>query len=962
MLQLIQSRHCRRLKTTSSLVAIMLATPVAVGAANAADAQPAQPVPEEIVVTGSRIIRDGYEAPTPVTVVGIEQLQESAKPNIADTLNQMPIFQGSNTPASTGIGNGGTSGGNNLNLRNLGTNRTLVLFDGRRLPSSSADGVVDINLIPDTLISRVDVVTGGASAVYGSDALAGVVNFVLDTEFQGVKGSVMGGVTQRGDGQQYKINLAAGTSFAGGRGHFVIEGLHDRQDGVDGDQREWNMRGWYFIQNPNRTATNGEPQLILRDRVGLSQAYPGGIIVSGPLKGVAFGPNGQPFNYNYGDFVSGIYNVGGDWAKSSEMGGQSIMIESNGTKVFSKLAYDVTDNFQVFAQFNTGEVKTDARCCYVYHHGNLTVRTDNAFIPEPIRAQLVAAGVTQFAFGKTIRDNPEGFGMTNDRLAFIYTAGANGKFEAAETTWNWNFFGQRGITKQAFWVPYQSNTARFLAAIDAVRTPTGSIGCRVNNDAITTNDMPDCVPYNLFGTNVLSQEAFDWTQDGPRLSQTVGQNVFGAAITGEPFQLFPAGPVSVALSAEFRKDTIRGFNDAVSATFGWFSTQMTGFNASQNVKEGALEVLVPVLSDVEWARSLDVNAAVRATDYSVAGFETTWKIGATYQMTDELRFRLTQSRDIRAPNLQDLFSPPIGNNNTTPDPFRGNVSSQYRQITRGNTSLSSERANTTGIGVVYQPAWLDGLSMSADYYRIKNNGAVASPSFAYVLQQCFVGVQAYCAQVTRFPVPDGSPAGTIGVLQSIATGPQNQASVLAKGVDYEVSYRAQLSDWVDSWDGSVAIRVVATNVMDRITDSGIAGPTQFLNGAGVGSSPRWGINTQVTYSLDRARITYVHRYLTHSLQNNTLLACLTNCPTISGFQTVDYNELPSYSLSNLTATYRFYEDGDNNAEAFFNVDNLFDRDPPVAPNQIAGATYGLATLPHFDTLGRRFRVGVRFQM
>jgi iron complex outermembrane recepter protein len=380
------------------------------------------------------------------------------------------------------------------------------------------------------------------------------------------------------------------------------------------------------------------------------------------------------------------------------------------------------------------------------------------------------------------------------------------------------------------------------------------------------------------------------------------------------------------------------------------------------VKEGALEVLVPVLADLDWVRALDVSAAVRATDYSVAGFETTWKLGASYQMTDELRFRLTQSRDIRAPNLQDLFSPPIGNNNTTPDPFRGNVSSQYRQITRGNTSLTSERADTTGIGLVYQPEWVEGFSMSIDYYKIKNNGAVASPSFAYVLQQCFVGVQAYCTQVTRHPVPAGSLPGTIGALQSIATGPQNQASVLAKGIDYELSYRTTLSDWVDSWDGNLAIRVVATNVMDRITDSGIAGPTQFLNAAGVASSPRWGVNTQVTYSLDRFRLTFINRYLSRSLQSNTLLACSTNCPTISGFQTVDVNSLPSYFLSNLTATYRFYEDGENNAEAFFNVDNLFDKDPPVAPNQIAGATYGLATLPHFDTLGRRFRLGIRFQM
>ena len=945
----------RLLKLSTSALALFAAVPHSAFAAAASD-QSAQAGVEEVVVTGTRVIRDGYEAPTPLTVVGIEQLQDSGKQNIADTLNLMPVFQGSNTPATTGIGNGGTSGGNNLNLRNLGTNRTLVLFDGKRVTPSSADGSVDVNLLPDSLVARVDVVTGGASAVYGSDALAGVVNYVLDTNFTGVKGSVQGGVTQVGDGRQYKLSLTAGTGFANDRGHILIEGDHDYQASVDGTARAWNMQGWYYIQNPKTTATNGLPQLILANHVGLSGGYPGGIIYSGPLKGIAFGPGGVPFNYNYGDYVSGQYHVGGDWQTSSQMGAQSIMIGSRSTHLFTRASYDITDDIQGYFQFNTADVFTNARCCYNYYlTGNLTVLSGNPFIPTAIQTAMTTQGLASLPISDTIRDNSHGFGMINDRLSFVYTGGLKGKFDAFDTGWHWDVYAQRGISKQDFWVPYQADKAKFALAIDAVRASNGSIVCR----STLTNPTNGCVPYNLFGVGVNNQQAFNYSFNGPRLSQTISQNIFGGSVTGEPFSTW-AGPVSIALSGESRRDGIKGFNDPVSSVLGWFSTQLTGFNASQTVTEGAVETVVPLANNMAWAKALDLNAAVRFTDYSVAGFVTTWKAGLTYTPVDDVRFRVTQSRDIRAPNLQDLFSPPVVNHNTIPDPFLGNASFGYTQITQGNTNLKPENADTTGLGVVYSPGWAPGLNLSVDYYRIFNKGAVASPSFAYVLSQCYAGVAVYCSQVKRLPPTGGA---TIGVLDSITTGAANQASVTAEGVDYEISYRTPVSAIVSAWNGDLAIRVVATNVLSRLTNSGIAGPTQYLDAAGVGSSPRWGVNTNVTYSIDALRVNWNGRFTSDGRAQGTLLQCTSACPTISGLQTVDNNYLPSYFLQNMSFTYRFLEEGTSTAEAFFNIDNLFDVQPPVSPNQVAGATYGLATNASlYDTLGRRFRAGMRFKM
>src|SRR5205814_2267375 len=226
-------------------------------------------------------------------------------------------------------------------------------------------------------------------------------------------------------------------------------------------------------------------------------------------------------------------------------------------------------------------------------------------------------------------------------------------------------------------------------------------------------------------------------------------------------------------------------NDPISPNIGWFSTQLTGFNAQQSVVEGAVETVVPLAKDTAWAKALDLNAAVRFTNYSVSGYVTTWKVGATYTPVDDVRLRLTQSRDIRAPNLQDLFSAPVINHNTIPDPFKGNLSYPYYQITAGNSGLTSEIGDTTGLGVVYQPGWFPGFSTSIDFYRINIKGAIASPSFNYVLAQCFAGVQYYCGLINRFPD---------GTLNSIQTGPQNQARLLARGVDYEASYQTALSD------------------------------------------------------------------------------------------------------------------------------------------------------------------------
>src|SRR5690554_651058 len=293
-------------------------------------------------MTGSRVVRDGYQTPTPVTVIGIEQFEQQSSPNVIDFLTTLPAFAGNYTPqGSAQNASSGAAGTASANLRNLGTNRTLVLVDGQRIVPSTVSGLVDINAIPSQLIERVEVVTGGASAAYGSDAVSGVVNFILDKNFSGFKADLSTGITKYGDDARYDIAMTGGTSFADGRGHALLSAQHTIQDGIIYGDRDWNLAGWQIISNPDYTATNGLPRRLLLPEVAAATATPGGIIVSGPLKGTAFGEGGVPYQFTYGDIVSGSAMQGGSWKDSSmHYDGKSINPEMTRTNVFGRVSFN----------------------------------------------------------------------------------------------------------------------------------------------------------------------------------------------------------------------------------------------------------------------------------------------------------------------------------------------------------------------------------------------------------------------------------------------------------------------------------------------------------------------------------------------------------------------------------------------------------------------------------------------
>ena len=551
----------RALASTSAIALIAGAFAQPAAAQTPAPAQTAQAPVEEIVVTGSRVIRDGYEAPTPVSVLGVEELNQMADTNIADSVNKLPAFSGSTTPRSaTANLTSGAAGVNVLNLRGIGGNRVLVLLDGKRVINASVSNGftgADVNSMPNGLISRVDVVTGGASAAYGSDALSGVVNFVLDKEFVGLKGKVEGGVTTYGDDRNWTVSLAGGTAFANGKGHFLIFGEDGFNDGIRGVPRGWNSEGGSVVANSAYTATNGLPAFLVAHKVGVSSGTAGGLITSGPLKGITFGPGGVPSQFQYGSVCcANNAMVGGDWATSRIDNNLDLDPEVERLNMFTRLSYDVTDNIQVHAEYQWAYAHSNANSNPNRTLANMTIKADNPFIPASVAAQMTALKLTSFVMGSWNADVPR-FHSNNKRTTRRGEFGLTGNFDAMDTNWKWDAYYQvstNGLSQRADSV---GNTVRIALGRDAVLAPNGSIVCR----STLTNPTNGCVPYNPFGIGVNSQAAINYYAGTSYRYDALRQDASSVSVSGEPFSSW-AGPISVAFGIEHRYERITSIQTA----------------------------------------------------------------------------------------------------------------------------------------------------------------------------------------------------------------------------------------------------------------------------------------------------------------------------------------------------------------------------------------------------------------
>ncbi|PTS88625.1 hypothetical protein DBR17_04330, partial [Sphingomonas sp. HMWF008] len=719
---------------------------------------------QDIVVTGSRIASSGFNAPTPVTIVGQQDLQRQGSTNVADLLNTLPSFRPQSSPATVGIFSS-NAGANLADLRGLGANRTLVLVDGRRFVAStvagggfSPSGTVDLNMIPTVLLSRSEVVTGGASAAYGSDAVAGVVNLILDKDFSGLRGSAQYGISDRGDNKEFFATLAGGTSFADGRGHIIVGGEYSNNKGVgDCYTRQWCAVGYNTISNPTPERNGLARQVLLPDSKAATSSF-GGLITSGVLRGTEFGPNGNYFKHDYGTYFGtgptfangGIFQAGGGPDQIQQFYNNFPMVVP--VERFSGLAhvkFEASDSLQLFAEGSYGKVNSSTLGAAARNLGNITIQRDNAYLPAALREQLVAANQSSFSFGRVSDDiGPPVANVTRETYRGVI--GASGDLGSRL---KWDVYYQYGRTN------YKQDTSRtqitdnFARAVDAVDqglfqngVANGNIVCRSTLTSPTNPLVAGCKPLNLFGQNRFDPAAVAYAYGTASQRTHLTQQVAALNLQAELFEL-PGGTLTLAGGGEYRVEKVEGTADPISSALRFLTSPGQGITGpAVKVKEGYAEIAAPLLKDLPFARSLSLNGAVRVTDYSTSGSVMSWKVGGVWEPAQFLRLRVTRSRDIRAPNFFELYAPASTSFQFLTDP-RTSGSSLTSVVLGGNANLKPEIADTFTAGVVLLPT--RGIRLSADYYDINLDGAISTLGGQVILNRCEAGATTFCSLVTR---------------------------------------------------------------------------------------------------------------------------------------------------------------------------------------------------------------------
>lgn len=940
----------------------------------AQDASPADPggadasgALTEITITGTRLRGDsGMNTPTPVTVVSAAQLDEVAPGNIAQAIKQLPQFRG-NIDGTQNNGIGTDAGQSVINMRGLGANRTLILLDGRRMVPSTYNGTVDINVLPQSLLQRTDVVTGGASAAYGTDAVAGVVNFILDTNFTGLKASVQGGITGEGDGANEQGELTFGTAI-GERAHFIAAVDYYQNDAIE-SVRPW-MNSWGAVNDPAAADNN---HYVVRPNVGSSIYTPGGLIVAPgtPLNNLQFLPDGSavPFQLGYGTQRVGSAQgmSGGDAYDFRRDGALNGGLQSEVTRwnAFSHLSYNITDSVEVWGEAMTGHNRVLSRGfpSVMFGPWQATIYADNAYLPDSIRTVMQDNNIASFGFSRL--STPAD--ITVDRLdqSNEMTEFAAGLKADLPGDWELTSYFEHGRNKNELADRNYPRTDRLFLAMDAiVDDATGAITCRVN----TIQPGYGCVPINLLGAGRASPEAIAYVTEGVKTAYlTNTQDAFEASVNGKVLDgWWKPGPIAVAFGVDYRRNTLKQnvidpTNPTNSPTYvavpvnnpalgiqgipGGFAGVNSGvqfsiqanFRGVIDVKEAFGEVQVPLLRDVPFARDLSLNLAGRWADYTGSGSIWAYKYGLDWQTLDWLRFRGTYSRDVRAANMSERFNA-AGAGASVLDPFHGNAQTVFTEIRGGNPLVEPERADTYAAGFVVQPTFAPGLSFSVDWYSINVKDAIGLLGAQGIVTGCFQGATQLCDQFTRDPVTD-----QINGMQDVYLNINAQK---VSGTDAEADYQMTFGG-----GRSLGFRLLAS-YLDQFSLHNFGAAVQQQAGTtGNLPLPRLQMNFGTTFTQGPFSAFINERYISSGKRQ------WNDNEPLHGGVFIDDDHIASALYTDLNLAYN-----QGNWGVYLNVQNVFDRAPPRVPifSSFNGTTDTNRAL--FDVLGRRFVLGVKYEL
>jgi outer membrane receptor protein involved in Fe transport len=909
---------------------------------------------QDITVTGSRI-RSGKASAVPLATLGEDDIASQIPANLSDLVNQLPaISPGSTSGNSSGNLSNGLAGVNSVNLRGLGVTRSLVLVDGRRSVGSAINGVVDINTIPQALVRRVEVVTGGASAQYGSDALGGVVNFILDKDRRGISLKADQGVSTEGDGAYRRLEATAGLTLLDDRLHVLINGDYFRQHGVASIRRGWNDRGVFQINNPLYAPGNGQPERLVTSGVAPATYTPGGLITAGPLRGTYFGSAGQTGQLTYGAYnpAIGPWMVGGDTRTTlaGHLGTNSLIPDEERIGLFNRTAFDVNDRITVFGQISWN--RYSGRSSYQQTPSTgVTILRDNAYLQSQypqIAANLATLGLNSIAIGTSNSGFPVA-GSSNRRDVYRYLGGVEGSVDLLGRRWEWSGSYQHGVAKARGELVNVWNTSRMALAQDAV-VVGGRIVCRS-----TIGDAGNgCVPIDRLGTEGPSPEALAYVFGSaqPRRDETISQDVASIGMSGPVFAL-PGGDASLALGGEWRREGVSSAVDPALRS-GWLYGNYQPARGHYSVREAYAEIELPIVS------RLTLNAAGRVADYSTSGTFGTWKTGASWELIDGIRLRGTYSRDIRAPNLADLFAGAASRTNTVILPSNAPVSGSAQMIeqTLANPELKPERARSWTAGTVLSPKSLPGFTASFDYFSIAITDAIGAATAQNTVNLCYSGASVYCPNLIF----------SNGALTSVLVRPVNLASQRERGFDIQADYRVSLSAISKSLPGTVRINGMVTHYIANVVDNRIF-PVDYagVNGdSGFGSPavPSWSYRVSAFWEVDPLTLNLVARGFGSGVYGNDFVQCSSDCPASSTrYRTINDNHIAGAAYLDASLRVRFAA-GPLDGAFTLAVTNVLDKSPATVGNGPDGnnwPAYAQTNRLLYDVVGRVFRASVNLE-
>jgi len=929
---------------------------------------------ERVEVTGSHILSANSVSPSPIQVMTSADIASSGVTNLADLLATNPVFGSPTLNRSNSNFLTTAAGTQTVNLRNLGDARTLVLVNGRRFVSGSpGSSAVDFNMIPTDFIDRIEILTGGASSMYGSDAVAGVVNVILKKDFQGLNLNAKYGRSYKGDDVEKTVSATFGVNAPDNKGNLMTHISVTRQGEVRSANRDESA-----IDNQSLGTLDGIGSDLFKTRQPFFSSYaPSGRFVYSDAANkkhtVTIDANGNPVPFS----TNGPNNDGVGATGFNRSAYRYIAVPVNRLLLSTKGDYNIAESQQVFFEATYANSRSvshieplplDSSTVFQATGGQVPlgfqVNGQQVFNPYAPSWMLNGDPNQTFSFRRRMADlGPRTYTLDSDTYRVL--GGLKGDLTK---TWSYETYAGYGVNKQAQLGTGQVNIVNFANALQVIPGPNGP-QC-LDPNAVAQG----CVPANIFGANRLDPAAAAYISAPVTFNARTTQKLAGASINGEPFDL-PAGPVGVALGWEWRQEyssqlwdqlTLLGLNggNATPDTVGKFQ-----------VNEFFAETHLPLLKSLPLVKTLDGVLAYRHGDYSTVGTTNSWNAGLDWAVNNTVRVRATQSLSTRAPNIGELYTGPSQTFPSVIDPCLGvmagatdaksvncladpgvaanvaaNKSFTLTQsdiqgvsgFVSGNPRLKAEEGHSFTLGTVITPKdipLLKNTTFSVDYYNINITHAINTVDQQYVLNQCYVhGIPSYCAFITRYG--SNTSAASPGALRFVNTGGVNSGGTRAKGVDLTAAY----SDIVGP--GRLNAQLSYTHLINFYTIPQDGANKEPLTGNFGAAANRW--NLDLGYQLGSWGVTGKLNYIGESHVDQTWLES-------NGFTLAD-GKVGAQVYLDGQVTYKW-----GKAQFYVGGDNLLNRKAPAIPSGVQGNTTGTNTAADvYDAIGRRYYVGMRY--